>query len=194
MTGAFCEPVRFYLMLDLSHQVRDLTINDNKEVHIFVDNKIIQFDTANFQMKETMTLERSEGDRETKTIGTRTNLFSSEDGCNFHIKVSKYRALEYQKFDSSDQLVLVHVREGEELCWKRNASVIDTKIICEKVYDLKKIMRSLLTKQLEISQEKRGIFLHIVQIANSKFLVSAEHPKTCHIVTLPAYIVQSWTC
>ena len=25
MTGAFCEPVRFYLMLDLSHQVRDLT-------------------------------------------------------------------------------------------------------------------------------------------------------------------------
>ena len=62
MKRAFLKPLTSFVIIQVPQTFRDLTINNTKEIYILGDDKVMQLDSVNFQVKKTMMFEWREED------------------------------------------------------------------------------------------------------------------------------------
>ena len=157
MEMAFSEPVPIYAVVDLGQSVRDLTINENKQVYVLGDDNIVQLNTENFNRNKTMMLEKRANEEENirgfapnPRYGdrwARLRLYCSDDGSKFEVagnlsNLSYYN--EYEKLNSSVVVKFVSRRHNQETNGP-NAKVVDTKIVSKTSMD-PHLRQSLITK------------------------------------------------
>ena len=187
MEMAFFEPVPIYAVVDLGQTVRDLTINENKEVYVLGNVSVIQLDTEDFNMNKTMWLEMRKDPNESPTIPRprrgfywgHLTLYCSNDGRKFEVDgFYNWIVYEYKKRKSSEVLRFVSRRRWHkpEDC-KSNPKVVDTKIVSKTRRDPN--LRQLLAEKLGFCARpgEPADLQTFVELASNTYLVSAPNQK-----------------
>ena len=115
MEEAFLEPIQTYATVTLPSSypgrpsnVRDLTINDMKEVYVLGDGCIMQFDSANFKVSKTMSVDTiPRWVDHKKNPKAEMRIYASQNGKYFEVNGGFFDCFE------SCQTLLIHGRTFE---------------------------------------------------------------------------------
>ena len=187
MEMAFFEPVPIYAVVNLGQTVRDLTMNENKEVFVLGSDNIIQLDTLNFTMNKTLVFEKREDPKERPVIPnlkpgdwwSQSSLYCSSDGCEFEVE-DNWTIFQYSKSNSSAVLEFVgRWCTDKAMDYQRNPKVVDTKILSKTSNDTN--LRRALKNRL-------GGETQIYELASNAYLVTAGNVNKWEEETLVAMI------
>ena len=211
MEMAFFEPVPIYGVLDLGQTVRDLTVNENKEVYVLHDYCVVQLDTKDFYRNKGIFLGYPRDPSEQPSLPrprrgiywAHLNLYCSSDGCKFEVEgFYNWMIYEYKKsdyFQTNSSLEFVSRRSWREPeGYERNAKVVDARIVSKTSSD-PQLRQSLQEKLgLRCNSNTHTIPMPIdveqcsctplIELGSDIYLVSVPNPKKPEKETLVAML------
>ena len=198
MKRAFLKPLTSFVIIQVPQTFRDLTINNRKEIYILGDDKVMQLDSVNFQVKKTMMFEWREEDylerikRQEIGYGNCLRIFANKDGSRFSINdpYRVYKKIEYRKYLSQPDTLWYSGDDKTKTRMVYNSDVICTKILP----DGKKISKTYLQV---VKTNSKAIYL--IKLASDLYMYTAEYDESklytlirvAHMSTIGTFVVKN---